>query len=173
MSGERVPLNDRAAAARQAMAEQMRAEGVQTLPDGATADVLQRRPGFVRKPFGSKEQKLSYPNRAGYHRHWFNDEPGRLIRASEAGYEQVRDKDGKPVSTVVGISRGGQPLTAYLHETPQEWHDEDMAAQDAAVEDLLGQIKRGDYERPTGRDGALRYAGSQRGDISITTSNRR
>jgi hypothetical protein len=58
-------------------------------------------------------------------------------------------------------------------EIPEEWYREDMAAQDGAVIDMLTQIKHGDYERPAGRDGQLRYAGSTKGDISITTSNRR
>jgi hypothetical protein len=126
-----------------------------------------------RKPFGNKDQKLAYPDRPGYHRHWFNDVPGRLIQADEAGYSQVKAPDGKPVSMVVGIGRGGQPLTAYLHEIPQEDYDEDMAAQDSEVHERLGQIERGQLNRPGGRDGQLQYAGSERGDISIRSGNRR
>jgi hypothetical protein len=138
------------------------------------AGPLAGRPGFVRRPFGGREAKLKFPDRPGYHRHWFNDEPGRIIRAQEAGYDHVIDpRNGKPVSNVVGIGRGGGALTAFLMEIPEEWYREDMAAQDQAVIDLLGQIKTGEYERPAGRDGQLRYAGSNRGDISITSSNRR
>ena len=171
-SGPRTPLND--AAAQAAQRRRLAPEPSEAVGDGLSADLPpQRAAGFVRKPFGGREQKLKYPDRAGYHRHWFNDEPGRIMRAEEAGYAQVNDPRGKPVSTVVGIGRGGGALTAFLMEIPQEWYEEDMAAQDMAVIDMLGQIKTGEYERPAGRDGQLRYAGSTRGDISITTSNRR
>lgn len=162
--GARTPLNEHAAAARRRLPEAI--EGEQA-PNAL-------RPGFVRKPFGNQEQRLQYPERAGYHRHWFNDIPGRILRAEEAGYTQVNDAHtGKPVCTVVGIGRGGDGLTAFLMEIPQAWYDEDMAAQDNVVLERLGQIKAGVYERPTGRDGQLHYAGSNKGDISITTSNRR
>ena len=162
---DRVPLNEHAAAARRRIPEAIPGEDQ---PPNAL------RPGFVRKPFGAQEQKLQYANRPGYHRHWFNDEPGRIMRAEEAGYEQVHDtRTNKPVCTVVGISRGGGPLTAFLMEIPQQWYDEDMAAQDNAVIGRLNEIKTGEYERPAGRDGQLRYAGSNKGDISITVSNRR
>jgi hypothetical protein len=128
----------------------------------------------VRKPFGSQEQKLSYPNRDGYHRHWFNDVPGRLMRANEAGYEQVKDRDGKPVCMVVGVGRGGGALTAYLHEIPLEDYQEDMAAADSVVHERLGQIQSGKFNAPAGRDGELRYAGSNlKGDIKIETGSRR
>jgi hypothetical protein len=166
--GTRLPLNDHAAAARRRVA-------VDTEAEAEAADAPNAlRPGFVRKPFGGREQKLQYPSRDGYHRHWFNDEPGRIARAEEAGYQQVHDaRTGKPVATVVGIGRGGLALTAYLMEIPEAWYREDMAAQDNVVLDMLHQIKHGEYERPAGRDGQLRYAGSNKGDISITVSNRR
>lgn len=171
-AGPRTPLNEAAASAQ--ARRRLAPEPAEVVGSGETADLPGRRAGFVRKPFGAREAKLKFPDRPGYHRHWFNDEPGRIIRAQEAGYEQVIDpRTGKPVCNVVGIGRGGGALTAFLMEIPEEWYREDMAAQDGAVLDLLGQIKSGEYERPTGRDGQLRYAGSNRGDISIATSNRR
>ncbi len=172
---ERTPLNDHAAQAAAAAAAQRRrmspADLAADTPPAAAPDAPPRR---TRKPFGSQEQKLSWPEREGFHRHWFNDEPGRLIRANEAGYEHVHDPaTGKNVCTVVGIARGGGPLTAYLMEIPLQWYQEDMAAQDSVVHERLGQIAGGDFERPTGRDGSLRYAGSTRGPISIETGGRR
>src|SRR5215831_667185 len=129
-------------------------------PDYAPVDTLPRRERqpFTRKPFGSQEQKLAYPNREGFHRHWFNDEPGRILRAREAGYEQVHDPEGRPVSTVVGIGRGGQALVAFLMEIPQEWFEEDMAAQESVTHGLLEQIGRGEHTKPRGQDGELRYS---------------
>lgn len=127
-----------------------------------------RRKPFERKPFGTWDQKLAYPSREGFHRHWFNDEPGRIMRARDAGYTQVEDDQGRPVSTVVGIGRGGQPLVAFLMEIPQEWRDEDMRAQENGVHDLMAQIGRGDHTRPRGADGELRYEGR----INIEAGNR-
>jgi hypothetical protein len=173
-AGPRVPLNDAAAAA--ATRRRLAPEPAEAVGPGESADLPPggRRAGFVRKPFGGREAKLKFPDRPGYHRHWFNDEPGRILRATEAGYEQVIDpRSGKPVCNVVGIGRGGGALTAFLMEIPEEWYREDMQAQDNEVLGLLGQIKSGEYERPAGRDGQLRYAGSTKGDISIATSNRR
>jgi hypothetical protein len=95
------------------------------------------------------------------------------MQARNAGYEQVHDDDGRVVSMVVGIGRGGQPLVAFLMETPEEWFREDMAAQEMAVHSLMNQIGKGDHSRPGGPDGSLRYAGSTRGNISIETGNSR
>lgn len=172
----RQPLNDAAAAAQaRREAEVARALGGERQEDFAPVDTLPRRERvpFTRKPFGSHEQKLAYPNREGFHRHWFNDEPGRIMRAREAGYEQVHDDDGRPVSTVVGIGRGGQALVAFLMEIPQSWFEEDMAAQEMVVHGLMTQIGRGEHAKPTGQDGSLRYAGSTRGDIKVDTGTGR
>lgn len=128
----RVPLNE---------ASQRRAAAA-VENDLAHAPARQRPSG--RKPFGTREQKLAYPNREGYHRHWFNDEPGRIMRAQEAGYTQVMGEDGKPVCTPVGVARiGGGVLIGYLMEIPIEWYREDMAAQEAEQRKLMDQIRDG------------------------------
>jgi hypothetical protein len=169
----RMPLNEAAAAAATRREEEIARQLSE--PEAQSADTLPRRERkpFVRKPFGSPEQKLAYPNREDFHRHWFNDEPGRIMRAREAGYENVHDEYGKPVSTVVGIGRGGQPLVAFLMEVPESWFREDMEAQETGVHSLMAQIGRGEHARPGGADGSLRYAGSTRGDIKIDTGTGR
>jgi hypothetical protein len=93
--------------------------------------------------------------------------------AREAGYEQVHDEVGKPVSTVVGIGRGGQALVAFLMEIPEDIFREDMAAQEMVTHALMTQIGKGEHTRPGGADGSLRYAGSTRGNISIETGTSR
>jgi len=163
---DRTPLNDAAAQRRRLAPADLQTNADLAGPEAGT-------PRRVRKPFGGREQKLTWPSREGFHRHWFNDEPGRLIRAQEAGYEHVKDDAGQNGCTVVGIGRGGGALTAYLMEIPLQWYQEDMAAQDSEVMEQLGQIQRGEFERPTGRDGSLRYAGSTRGNISIESGGRR
>lgn len=121
---------------------------------------------FIRKPFGNRGQKLQYAARPGYHRHWFNDDPGRIVAAGEAGYTHVVDgKNGRNVSYTVGHREGGQPLLGFLMETPQEWYDEDMALQQREVDKVDEAIHRGNVEGAVGQDG--RYVPSR--GISIST----
>lgn len=120
-----------------------------------------------RKPFGAMDQKLAYAQREGFHRHWFNDTPGRVARAIEAGYEHVKDMAGKTVSRVVGTAEGGGPLTAFLMEIPEEWYKQDMAAQQKDIDLKEEAIRRGKFES---KEGDGRYIPSQ--GISITTSKR-
>ena len=109
----------------------------------------------TRKPFGAQTQKLAYEQREGYHRHWFNDTPGRIEQAIAAGYEHVVGRDGKNMSMPVGV-HANQPgaLIAFLMEIPQEWFDEDMAAQQQIIDEKMELINRGadDNGRP-GEDG--------------------
>jgi hypothetical protein len=157
----RVPLND---------AARVRA----TSPEGAAGDASTREGAgraSQRRPFGLREQKLAYPDREGYHRHWFNDEPGRIARARDAGYAPVMDESGKPVSMTVGVARGGGPQIAYLMEIPAEWYREDMAAQEAGHRDLMTQIKEGRV--PGGPTGADRNAQYVPRDVGITIREER
>lgn len=113
-----------------------------------TAVPVRQRP--ARKPFGTMEQTMAYAKRDGFHRHWFNDVKDRISRAQEAGYEHVKDKDGKNVQMVVGTAEGGGAMQGFLMEIPEEWYKEDMAAQQKIVDDREAQIKRGDAERQAG-----------------------
>lgn len=117
-----------------------------------------------RKPFGSMDQKLYYPQREGYHRHWFNEKPGRLDAALDAGYTFVLDREQKKVSRVVDVAPGGGPLHAWLMEIPQEWFEEDMKRQQKVVDEREDTIKKGLLETTPG-DG--RYIPSQ--GITIKT----
>jgi hypothetical protein len=103
----------------------------------AAADIVIETPGGrrvtrdSRKAFGNQSQKLAYPNRVGYHRHWFNDTPGRVAGAAESGYTHVKDPvTGQNVSHVVGVANTGGALTAFLMEIPEEWWRDDMAEQE-------------------------------------------
>jgi len=114
----------------------------------------------TRKPFGSHQQKLAYEARSGYHRHWFNDTPGRLEKALEAGYTFVLDRQQRKVSRPVGVSEGGGSLMGYLMETPEEWYKEDMAAEQQRINELEDNIRQGeDAQGKPGQDG--RYIPAQ------------
>ena len=116
-----------------------------------------------RKPFGSIEQKLAYPPREGFHRHWFNDVAGRIDRAAQAGYTHVKDREGKNVSKVVGTAEGGGALSALLMEIPEEFYKADMEAQQEQRDRTMAQIKAGKLEE---KEGDNRYIPSQ--GIKIT-----
>lgn len=126
--------------------------------DTAQAQVSETRPRQTRKPFGATTLKLDYPQRPGFHRHWFNDVPGRTARALEAGYEHVKDHEGKNVSKIVGTAEGGGPLHAFLMEIPEEWFKADMAEQQKIVDEREAAMRRGELESQEG-DG--RYIPSQ------------
>lgn len=112
----------------------------------------------ARKPFSSTELKLAYPSRDGYHRHWFNDTNNRVARALEAGYEHVKDREGKSVSRVVGTAEGGGALWAFLMEIPEDWYKEDMAREEAVIAEKEAAIKRG---QPSGAEVEQGYVPSQ------------
>lgn len=112
-----------------------------------------------RKPFGTMEQKLARPVKPNFHQHWFNDVVGRIARAQEAGYDFVLDKEGKKVCEVVGVAESGGPLHAYLMELPEEWYQQDMAAQLAEIAAKEEGIKRGAVEGA--QAGEKFYAGKE------------
>src|SRR5579871_5776857 len=97
----------------------------------------------TRKGFGTQAQKLAYPERPGYHRHWFNDTPGRISGAEESGYTKVLDSSGKHVTAVVGVNTTGGPLVAYLLEIPEEWWKDDMAENEKINQSKEETILRG------------------------------
>jgi hypothetical protein len=125
-----------------------------------------------RKPFGSTDQKLAFPPRNGYHRHWFNDEPGRIYSAEQAGYDHVKGIDGKPVSRIVGTRQGGGAILAFLMEIPEEWYQEDMKRLQDEVDRKEAGIRRGNVEKadPTDKAKGAFYTGSDKGQIDIHTS---
>jgi hypothetical protein len=120
----------------------------------------------TRQPFGSFVQKLAAPPIAGMHLHWFNDEPGRVDTAKQAGYTHVLDAAGKNRSRVVDKTTG---MLGYLMKTPQEWYEHDMAQQQVGIDGMEDAIRRGaDENGQPGKDG--RYIPKQ--GISIRTNRR-
>ncbi len=120
-----------------------------------------------RIPVDTPHNPLQYPERAGYHRHIFNDKPGRLERALRGGYQFVT-KDQMPdyierplsqkeevdsrVSWMVGQEDNGTPIRGYLMELPEEDYQADQAAREAQTLTVLKQTLRQDQskEKPGG-----------------------
>lgn len=96
-----------------------------------------------RKPYGAQMQKLAYPQRTGYKRHWFNDVGGRVQDYQDSGWTPVLDpKTGKPVSRTVGSSRDNTPLKAVLMEIPSVFWEEVEAERAAIAKARMDDIKK-------------------------------
>lgn len=99
-------------------------------PDGP---VTRRR----RSSVGGFATKLHAEQRPGFHRRWFNDDGNRLADAHELGYDPVHDPKaqtsdlGSGISRLVGTKANGEPLRAYLMETPDELYAQGLAEKEA------------------------------------------
>ena len=125
------------------------------VPNASTASVDPQKPQQApkpRRPFGINENKFDFPERPGFHNHIFNDLPGRVERAKEAGYAHVLDKEGKPVKLIVDKGSDGRGMNGYLMEIPREWYEEDMALVQRESDKVDQAILRG--RRPARRAGA-------------------
>lgn len=129
--------------------------------DQAIKPPLRRVSREARRPFGSQTQKLAYEPRTGYHRHWFNDTPGRIEQALNAGYQHVDNKEGEKVKVVVGVNQAGGAMTGYLMEIPDEWYQEDMARGQEQVDQIDQAVRKGAVSGKPGVDGV--YVPESRG----------
>lgn len=92
-----------------------------------------------RASVGGHAMKLTAPPREGYQRRWVNDTNDRLAMMDELGYDHVSDASikstdaGSRVSRVVGTKPNGEPLRAYLMETPVELYAEGVAEKEAQI----------------------------------------
>lgn len=90
-----------------------------------------------RASVGGHALKLTAPGRAGYTRRWFNDDGNRIADAQELAYDFVHEAGvqtsgpGSRVSRLVGTKTNGEPLHAYLMETPNELYAEGVAEKEA------------------------------------------
>ena len=90
-----------------------------------------------RASTGGHSLKLTAPPRDGYKRHWFNDDGNRLADAHELGYDHVvgggiqTSDPGSRISRLVGTKANGEPLRAYLMETPDELYAQGLAEKEA------------------------------------------
>jgi len=138
----------------------------------ADSETLPERPASrVRKPFGGVQYKLDNSERPGYHRHWFNDKGNRIKDALEAGYDFVKDSQGKKMSHIVGVGEHGGGITAYRMEIPLEWYEEDQRKKLAANDEKMQQIRNGVVAGVVpGQDGAyqpMNKAGTIGADIRV------
>ena len=104
----------------------------------------------IRRPLGTYAQKLALDRRPGYHRHWFNDQPGRVDEAVANGWAHVADREGKPLKRVVGSGRDRGALYAYAMEIPEVFWQEDMAARHADAQSRVDAIRQSPFRAKQG-----------------------
>lgn len=115
-----------------------------------------------RIPVDMPHNPLEYPERPGYHRHIFNDKPGRLERALNGGYQFVsknqipghidrplgqKEEVDSRVSWVVGQEDNGTAIIGYLMEIPEADYQEDQAAREAMTLKVLKETMRKDQSK--------------------------
>jgi hypothetical protein len=105
----------------------------ETVATDATEPTTRRR----RAKIGEFAMKLGAPERPGFVRRWFNDHKNRIAEGEELAYDFVTDKGvkstdpGSRISRIVGSGENGEPLRAYLMETPDEYYQEGLAEKEA------------------------------------------
>jgi len=115
--------------------EAIKAASVESVsaPETTTEPGKRRR----RASVGGHALKLSAPARPGYTRRWFNDDGNRIADAEELAYEHVHEAGiktsgpGTRISRLVGTKANGEPLHAFLMETPDELFAEGVAEKEA------------------------------------------
>lgn len=152
----RKPMRAQTAAAKK-LADQMPAAEEPAAPAAAASanDFYKLPDGRERVPFGSQRMKLQFPQRPGFVRHLFNDEPGRIQDALNAGYVHVKDETtGKPTTRIVGVAREGGGLFGYLMEIPEEFYNADQALKMEPLDAFDAAIRSGKVDgKVPGHDG--------------------
>lgn len=140
-------------------------------PSSLASDIARIRK--IRKPFGAFTQKLALPERAGYHRHWFNDVAGRIDEAKASGWEHVKDQEGKPIKRVVGSGRDKGALYAFAMELPSVFWEEDQKAKHDEAQSKIDEIKKSPFRAAAGQakksDGGKFYSPQEDAPLQITT----
>jgi len=112
-----------------------------------------------RGAFNGTRGKLQVGNQIpGYHLYFFNDEPGRIQAALDAGWEFVSPEEvgyastnvtnrnvdlGDRVSVVGGKTDQGHPLQQVLLKIRQDWWEEDQAETQRRNDKTDAAIRKG------------------------------
>ena len=123
------------------------ANQAQSEPEASAPEAPKRR----RRPsVGGHAMMLEAPTRAGYTRRWFNDHDNRIAQGHDLGYDLVTDGSiqssdpGSRVSRLVGTKKNGEPLRAFLMETPDALYAEGLAEKEAEAQRIDQAISAGE-----------------------------
>ena len=100
-------------------------------------------PGRRRRgKVGGHALKLDAPVKPGFVRRWVNDNDMRIAQANDLAYDFVTDDNaqttdvGSRISRLVGTKANGEPLRAYLMETPVEEFRAGLAEKEAVASQI-------------------------------------
>ena len=126
-------------------------------PAGSTETPVRQRRN--RGAFNGTRGKLQVGHQIpGYHLYFFNDEPGRIQAALDAGWEFVSPEEvgyastnvtnrnvdlGDRVSVIGGKTDQGQPLQQVLLKIRQDWWEEDQAETQRRNDKTDAAIRKG------------------------------
>lgn len=101
-----------------------------------------------RVPLGASQPKLHATVPDGMVGRWFNDTPGRIQSALDAGYDFINDKGAKDERESarkerVGVNEDGSAMLGYLMAIPKKWYNEDQKVKQKPVNAIDEAIKRG------------------------------
>lgn len=135
-------------------------------------------------PMSMPKERLSVPERPGWHRHWFRGSPDRLARAQEAYYQfvdpatihtanldiagdgsQAGNTDmGTRYSVVAGddLDNSGQPSRLYLMECRQELFEISQKLLADRNESIATALRGGQIGAMEGDSGETAFDASQR-----------
>jgi hypothetical protein len=135
-------------------------------------------------PMSMPKERLSVPDRPGWHRHWFRGSPDRLARAQEAYYQfvdpatihtanfdvagdgsQAGNTDmGTRYSVVAGddLDNSGQPSRLYLMECRQELFELSQKLLADRNESIATALRGGQIGAMEGDGGETAFDASQR-----------
>lgn len=135
------------------MTEELKRRGRPPLHDNPTAKVETGETALVgrrrRASVGGHALKLLAPEKPGFVRRWVNDSGNRIAQAEELAYEFVSDPSikstdaGSRVSRVVGTQANGEPLRAFLMETPVKEYQAGLAEKEAHNAQIDEAIRSG------------------------------
>jgi hypothetical protein len=118
-------------------------------PAAVEAAPAEGAPRRRRASVGGHSLKLNATARPGFKRRFFNDDGNRLADAEELGYDHVSEtglktsSPGSRVSRLVGTKANGEPLHAFLMETPDELYAQGEAEKEAACRTVDDAIRAG------------------------------
>lgn len=136
--------------------------------DGGTASPATPPKRRRRASVGGHAMKLTAPTKPGFSRRWFNDSGNRIAEAIDLGYDFVTetglqtDDPSSRTSRLVGTQANGDPLKAYLMETPDELYAEGVDEKEAHNRQIDEAISAG-----TPTDGPIGPASETYGQGSI------
>lgn len=103
-----------------------------------------------------------------YKYRWINDEPGRMVNKTKSddwdmvpnsGEKEDSTDLGSMVSIVVGTLPDGSPKRAYLCRKLKTFFEEDRAAAQAALDEQLEQLRKGNTSQGEAQSDYVPHSG--------------